>query len=280
MNMSDMKYNPEGSALRRDQIELLRLLQVASRIFEDNGIKWWLSSGTLLGAARHHGFIPWDDDIDIVLLKEDYKKLEKILCNLESNEYVFHCHRTDIDYVNEFGKFRKKEGRVYSLSNRYKYYKWTGIGFDIFAMEKTSRFSAFAADYITKALNKLSYRLDIALIRKPLIGLTYLLLHYLVYPVLRLIGLINPHGEYHYVLGTGWPDHTFYMRYTFPLTTADFEGVRFPVPYDMDSYLSNVFGDWRTMPSSSQILASIHNQEYKNEILARIDTCEKDEKLR
>ena len=52
MNMSDMKYNPEGSALRRDQIELLRLLQVASRIFEDNGIKWWLSSGTLLGGSQ------------------------------------------------------------------------------------------------------------------------------------------------------------------------------------------------------------------------------------
>lgn len=268
--MYDFVYNQEGSILRRDQEELLRLLKIVSSIIEEHGIKWWLSSGTLLGAARHHGFIPWDDDIDIVLLKKDYKRLERILCNLESDEFVFHCHRTDIDYVNEFGKFRKKEGIVFSLSNRYKFYKWKGIGIDIFAIEKTSRFSAYVADYITKAFNKLSYRLNIAFIRKPLIGLTYLLLHYLVYPILRLIGLINPRGEYHYVLGTGWPDHTFYMRYTFPLSTAEFEGVQFPVPHDMDSYLTNVFGDWRKMPSTAQIMKAIHNEEYKNEILARM----------
>ena len=264
-----IEYNPEGSALRRDQLELLRLLTIVAGICKENDIPWWLSSGTLLGAARHRGFIPWDDDIDIVLLKKDYKKLEKILCNYKSNEFVFHCQKTDIDYINEFGKFRKREGRVESLSNRYKYYKWTGIGFDIFSMEKTSRFSAVAADYLAKGLNRLSYRIDRAWIRKPLILITRFFLHCIIYPILRLIGLINPDEEYHYVLGTGWPHHTFYMKYTFPLSSTDFEGIQFPVPHDMDSYLTNVFGDWRTMPSEAQILASIHNQEYKNEILAR-----------
>ena len=104
-----INYNPEGSLLRRDQMELLRMLEVLDEICKKHNIRWWLSSGTLLGAARHQGFIPWDDDMDIVLLKKDYKRLEKILCEMQSNEFVFHCMKTDVDYVNWFGKFRKKK---------------------------------------------------------------------------------------------------------------------------------------------------------------------------
>ena len=140
---------------------------------------------------------------------------------------------------------------------------------DIFAIEKTSLFSASAANYIAKGLNKLSYNVDLACVRKPLILVTRWFLHGIVYPILRLIGLINPDEEYHYVLGSGWPHHTFFMKYTFPLSETDFEGVRFPVPHDMDSYLTKVFGDWRTMPSEQEIMKSIHNQDYKREILAR-----------
>ena len=69
--MDFSKYNPEGSLLRRDQKELLRILTTVAEICKENGIQWWLDSGTLFGALRHKGFIPWDDDIDIVLMKED-----------------------------------------------------------------------------------------------------------------------------------------------------------------------------------------------------------------
>ena len=83
------KYNPEGSLLRRDQMELLKMLRVVADICDANGIQWWLSSGTLLGAARHEGFIPWDDDLDIVLLRKDCKRLERILERLDHKEYVY-----------------------------------------------------------------------------------------------------------------------------------------------------------------------------------------------
>lgn len=264
------RYNPEGSALRRDQLELLRMLKVVDEICKENGIQWWLSSGTLLGAARHRGFIPWDDDLDIVLLKRDYKRLEKILCNYQSDEFVFHCTKTDVDYVNRFGKFRKRNGVIQSKSHRYAYYKWKGIGFDIFAIEKTSYFSAFVADQVYSRIQGLTLNIDKDWIRKPLIRIIEFMTFGLLCPFLKLIGLINPNNEYHYALGTGWPKHTFYMEFTFPLTKTEFEGELMPVPKEMDSYLTNVYGDWRIFPSEEDIMNSIHCQEYKDEIYGKL----------
>ena len=59
------RYNPEGSKLRKNQLELVDILLDLAKICREHNIQWWLSSGTLLGAARHKGFIPWDDDLDI-----------------------------------------------------------------------------------------------------------------------------------------------------------------------------------------------------------------------
>ena len=206
------KYNPDGSALRRDQLELLRMLQFVAEICRDNGIRWWLSSGTLLGAARHKGFIPWDDDMDIVMLREDYDRFEKVMLSRDDDEFVYHCMKSDVEYVNVFGKFRKRGGRVHVASRRYRYYKWAGIGLDVFAIEKTNFFSAFVSKLLYQEIQHLTSYIGCSWIRKPLIR-TIEVVHFgIVNPVLRLIGKINPRQEYHYVLGTGWPKHTFYMK--------------------------------------------------------------------
>ena len=261
-----MRYNPDGSRLREDQMELLRMLRVVTDICDANGIQWWLSSGTLLGAARHEGFIPWDDDLDIVLLKKDCKRLERILEKLDSDEFVYHSMRTDVDYVNTFGKFRKREGRVSSTNRRYDYYKWRGIGFDIFAIEKTNYFAARAATVVYNNLQHLTSYIRWGWVRKPLIRLVQGLCFGIVNPILRLVGLINPRKEYHYTLGTGWARHTFFMKDAFPLAKARFEGEEFPVPKDMDAYLTHEYGDWRKLPTEEQIRKSIHNPEYIKEI--------------
>ena len=261
------KFNPEGSALRRDQLELLRMLKIVAKLCQENDIQWWLSSGTLLGAARHKGFIPWDDDMDIVLLKQDYSKLERILCNYKSDEFIFHCQKTDVDYIFTFGKFRKKMGIIQSKNPRYTFYKWKGIGFDIFAIEKTNYFAAFWSHYLYSRMQNVTLRIKTNCIRKPLIRIIECINFGLIFPCFRVFGfLFNHNQEYHYTLGTGWPSHTFYMKDTFPLSTAEFEKEFFPVPKDMDSYLTNVYGDWRTPPSEEQIKKTIHCQEYRNEI--------------
>lgn len=263
------KYNPDGSQLRRDQLELLKMLRFVANICDANGIEWWLSSGTLLGAARHEGFIPWDDDLDIVLLKRNCKRLERILERLDNEEYVYHSMRTDVEYVNTFGKFRKREGRITTSNRRYNYYKWAGIGFDIFAIEKTNYFAARAAQVIYNNLQHLTSYIRWGWVRKPLIRLIECLCLGIVNPILRLVGLINPRKEYHYTLGTGWARHTFFMKDTLPLAKARFEGEEWPVPKDMDAYLKGVYGDWRRLPSDEQIRKCIHCKEYIEEIYGK-----------
>ena len=268
------RYSPDGSKLRQNQEELLEMLIDIAKICDENNIQWWLSSGTLLGAARHEGFIPWADDVDIVMMRKDAKRLEKILLKMESDKYVYQTMRSDIEYTNNFGKFRKRGESVAIYGGRYKYLTYKGKFLDVFSIEKTSYFASRAAKVIYRNLEHLSIYIKTKWLRHFVTRLIQFICFGLIIPVLRVIGFINPKGEYHYTLGLGWPKSTFFKKDIFPLSKARFEGHEFPVPHDMDAYLSGVYGDWRKMPSDEQILATIHAVDYREEIMARKKTLE------
>lgn len=270
-NVDFSRYNPEGSLLRRDQKELLRILKTIAAICDANGIQWWLDSGTLLGAARHKGFIPWDDDVDIVLLREDYLKLEKILCAMDDEEFVFHCGKTDKDYVNVFGKFRKKTGDTHVSNKRYDYYKYSGIGLDVFAIEKTNRISAVLGRFFYKTLVNYTVHIRCKALRHALISFGQALCHWAIFPLLRLVGKINPKGEYHYMIGTGWARPAFDIDTIVPVSVISFEGVDMPAPKDVDAYLKVLYGNWKKLPTEEQIRKAIHCKEYREEIFGPDD---------
>lgn len=259
-------YNPEGSTLRRDQKEMLKALEAFAKICEENDIQWWLCSGTLLGAARHGGFIPWDDDMDVTMLKKDYKKLEKILLKMESEEYFYQCIKSDPDHVNVFAKFRKKKDPVLATDPRSQYFKYQGVGLDVFYIERSSRLGAHMAKFFYRNMQHPTQYIKNRFWRHVAVKAVQAINFALLIPLSRLVGQFGAKGQYRICLGAGFYKSFFYKKDIFPLSKMEFEGVEFPVPGNTDSYLTNIYGDWRTPPSEEQIRKSLHYPQYIKEI--------------
>ena len=129
------RFNPEGSLIRRHQLKMLEMVKELDRICKKHNIPYFLYGGTLLGAIRHNGFIPWDDDLDVGLRHKDYVKLMKVLPQELPEHIALQTNKTDKNYFYFFAKLRDKhslldEGNIYE-----QYFKERGIFIDIFPFE-------------------------------------------------------------------------------------------------------------------------------------------------
>ncbi len=121
----------DKNTLRKVQLTQLEILKKTKHICEKYGLTYWLDSGTLLGAVRHKGFIPWDDDLDIGMFRDDYEKFLRI-APLEFGEF-YHLQqwKSDNCYGLSFAKVRKA-GTVYIETKSQKSSAENGIYIDIF----------------------------------------------------------------------------------------------------------------------------------------------------
>lgn len=85
----------------------MEILDVIHGICKKNNLRYSLAFGSLLGAIRHGGFIPWDDDIDIMMPREDYEKLISIWCSEAPEGYILQNKDTHSDYSQNFTKIKK-----------------------------------------------------------------------------------------------------------------------------------------------------------------------------
>lgn len=256
------KYSPDGSPLRNLQMSLLDLLMVIDGICKEHGLTYFLMGGSALGAVRHQGFIPWDDDVDIALYEDDYKKLVKILLETESDKYVLHCRKTDFNYTFGFPKYRLKEGNLLGcFPLRGILYKYKGYGIDIFCVSKHSYPRVWLCAKARAALLNWMYRLKNDKVRRMVTRFNWA-----VYDCIEILSfpldLFKKKDEMHYALGKG--TYKFDMRYSevFPVKYVLFEGVMMPVPGNADAFLTRIYGDYMKLPSEEQIMKDIHIKDF------------------
>lgn len=132
----------------------LDIMSYIDEVCRKNDIQYFLGCGTLIGAIRHNGFLPWDDDIDILMFREDYNKLLKVF---EENEnYKLLSIETDSEYYYPFAKVVDKNTRVEELL--FKDIKDLGVWVDVFPL-----------DYYDSELIKkkdIDYHLDLHLVSR------------------------------------------------------------------------------------------------------------------
>ena len=118
-------------SLKEIQEIQLNILIFLDKICKENKIKYYLSSGTLLGAVKYKGFIPWDDDIDVILFRDDYMKLMKVLKNQVENYKLLSIYNTK-DYYYAFAKLVDTNT---VLTENAKKIKDMGVYIDIVPMD-------------------------------------------------------------------------------------------------------------------------------------------------
>ena len=119
---------------RHLQLVELELLAEVDRVCRKHNINYVINGGTLLGAVRHKGYIPWDDDADVVMLREDYERFKSVSSDLNPDICFLQDHETDPEYRWGYSKMRRTGTAYVRLGQEHMKYK-TGICIDIFPLD-------------------------------------------------------------------------------------------------------------------------------------------------
>lgn len=255
-------YNPEGSDLRILQLKILDILTLVTNIADRHQIPYWVSGGTLLGAVRHGGFIPWDDDIDIELLRKDYKKLLKVLSEeLPADLYL--QSPSEKGYRLLFSKVRDKNSFIKEEEDDLDRFKEKGIYIDIFPEERSYiKLKKIVDFFYGRAFRRIKRG-------RPFYSFRYFYEYMVSLLVLYPIGYISmwlsrafcaitkPDNILHsYGIGNTTNHNASYM---FPLSKISFEGRYFSCPNDTRTYLTKQYGNYMSIPSKEKRV--IHSLE-------------------
>ena len=232
---------------------MLSTLDEVDRICKKYSIPYWLEAGSLLGCVRHSGFIPWDDDLDIGMLKSDFEKFSNVVQKELPPHLVFQTKNTDPKYHKKIPKIRNIYSKIVEDDETETEQYCQGIFVDIFVFDYISTTELLIRKNLVKLL-KLKAKKSLfpkGSIKRALFNLCLVPIQ-ISYTLLKVLLQRLHTGKRSPFIGTT-PDFTIYglnhrTEWVFPLKNALFEGREFPIFFNADAALTNHFGNWRQIP--------------------------------
>lgn len=258
--------------LRDIQMIELEILFELDRICKKNNIQYFLLAGTVLGAIRHNGFIPWDDDIDIGMTRNQYERFIKICSEELDSNYFLQTYKTDPNYPGLYAKIRKNNTTFIEKATA-KIDMHKGIYIDIFPFDNIPdrildrfihKWLLFVIDII-RSSRILEYHSNLTYIKKMIITI----IHYFsrIVPK-RLIDCLEEKLAKIYnrtntecignLYGYGQLFKEYDTKicikreYIFPLSKVKFECHYFPAPGRWHEYLTHYYNNYMEMPPEEQ----------------------------
>lgn len=245
--------------LRELQLFELKMLKDITKACEENGIEYYLACGTMLGAVRHGGFIPWDDDIDLYMTVKNYKRFRKIGQKILGEKYFVQNYLSEKEYFEQWTKV--VANGTTALSEQLK--NWNvnhGISIDVFPI------IGLSSDPSEIARQQKAFELNRALLSDFFMKATnqqftvkQRLLYLIPRTIRKFICRLNEkrflldNEKYEKTTEIWWKIYNEYPTAVF----AEKEKIKFEDGYfyamkDVDGYLSRKFGDYMTLPPESQ----------------------------
>lgn len=254
------KVPPAQGLLRDIQLANLALLKELAYVCEKNNFKYILDAGTLLGAVRHSRFIPWDDDIDILMFREDYEKIVSAFKNTTRNSDIYAEYHRDKDTNSQ-----------YFIKIKHK--KCPFLGVDIFPLDSYGKHLSLkeqlkATNKICKILKRLKKEIDPNISNKETKTI-------LTKTMKEKILLSSAKGNGDFVYGV---DFAHKLKNWFldkdivlPLRKIQFEDSKYTTVNKPKEFLKNIYGNYMKYPKKMKIL----HYSYKNLTSEQLETIKK-----
>lgn len=251
----------EPISLKELQTITLELLVEFDELCQKHNIKYVLGGGSLLGAVRHQGFIPWDDDADVNMLREDYEKLLAISNTIEYKEERKIISLKDKSFARNFARYVRTDYHKNEEGFEETDCPWVGI--DIFPIDYVPEDDAL----FEKQVKKLAFIRNLLLtsVTVPNSGTSFAkkMTKNILRPFTKLIGSFKlaemmdrecqryNNCDHTYVAGVsgmyGLRERWKKEQYD-PVVRLPFEGHSFPAPANYDIYLSNLYRNYMELP--------------------------------